>query len=257
MNFILAAFLFLLVALSSPKSLSAEPLTQANLDPRIDWPSPVDDTEAFGLILFDLLEYDSAESGSLTWDMVAWRGGDVHRLWVKSEGSYGLSSVNKGEGDLQVLYGKLVTAFFDAQVGARLEQAWGGNRRASRGSIALGLQGISLYLFELEMAAFIGDAGHLAGRVTATKDFLFTQKMIAQFRFETNGAAKHSDEFETGAGVNDLSLGLRLRYELKREIAPYVGSSWKKLFGETADIRSRIGGTPSEWIAVAGLRLWY
>ena len=238
-------------------SSSNESLTQSNLDPRIDWPKPVDDSETFNLILFDLLEYNSADNGSLTWDMVAWRGGDIHRLWVKSEGSYGFSSPNQGEADFQLLYGKLVTAFFDAQVGARLEQAWGGDRRASRVSAAFGIQGISLYLFELEMAAFVGDAGHLAGRITASKDFLFTQKTIAQFRLETNAVSKHSDEFETGAGLNDLSLSLRLRYEIKREIAPYIGGGWTNLFGETADIRSRSGGKTSDWTAVAGLRLWY
>lgn len=236
---------------------TSESLTQSNVDPRIGWPKPVDDSETFGLILFDLLEYRPVNDGSLTWDMAAWRGGDINRLWVKSEGNYGLASSSEGEADFQLLYGRLVTAFFDAQVGARLEQAWGGNRRASRPSAALGLQGISLYVFELEAAIFLGEAGYVAGRATASKDFLFTQKAIAQLRIETNAAAKRSDEFAEGAGVNDLSLGLRLRYEIKREVAPYIGINWANLFGETADIRKQRGADASEWTAVVGLRLWY
>lgn len=232
-------------------------LTQSNLDPHIKWPKPVDDTENYSLTLLDLLEYTPADDGSLVWDLVSWYGGDVHRLWIKTEGDYGLSSPNSGEADFQLLYGRLVTSFFDAQLGARYEQAWGGNRRATRISAALGLQGISLYFFELETAIFVGEAGHLAGRLTASKDFLFTQKTIAQLRLESNAAAKHSDEFESGSGINDLSLGARLRYEVKREFAPYIGIEWTNFFGETADYRKRAGGEASTWSAVAGVRAWY
>lgn len=225
---------------------------------KVDWPSPVADTEHYGLLLFDLLEYQSAGSGnSLNWDLVGWRGGDIHRLWVKSEGSYALAYPRNGEADLQLLYGRLVTAFFDAQVGARLEQAWGDRQNASRLSAALGLQGLALYMFELEAGLFVGESGHVAGRVSASKDFLFTQKAIAQLRLETNAATKRSPEFETGSGVNDLSLGLRLRYEFKREISPYVGVTWTKLYGETADLRKSAGGESSNWKAIGGLRLWF
>ncbi len=128
---------------------------------------------------------------------------------------------------------------------------------ASRLSAAIGLQGLALYIFELEAGFFVGDSGHLAGRVTASKDFLFTQKAIAQLRLEANAAAKRSPEFETGSGVNDLSLGLRLRYEFKREIAPYVGVTWTNLYGETSELRKSAGGESSNWKAIGGLRIWF
>lgn len=231
---------------------------QPTTDSKADWPSPVMDSENFGLLLFDLLEYKSAGSdSSLNWDIVGWRGGDVHRVWVKSEGSSMTATPAKNETDLQLLYGRPVSAFFDAQIGARLEQVWGAEKSASRLSAAIGLQGLSLYRFEFEAALFIGEAGHISARVSANKDFLFTQKTIAQFRFETNGSAKRSDKFETGSGVNDVSLGLRLRYEIKREIAPYIGVSWTNLYGETADYRKLAGGESFELNAVGGLRLWY
>ena len=121
----------------------------------------------------------------------------------------------------------------------------------------LGLQGLSLYRFELEAALFASDAGQISARITASKDFLFTQKTIAQLRVETNGAAKRSEKFENGSGLNDLTLGLRLRYEIKREIAPYIGVSWNNLYGGTADFRKGNGGETSELSAVAGVRAWY
>lgn len=225
---------------------------------KADWPSPVTDSETYGLLLFDLLEYQSAgRDSSLDWDVVGWRGGDTHRLWVKSEGSSKTDSPKTNETDLQLLYGRPVSAFFDAQIGARLEQAWGAGKSASRLSAAMGLQGLALYRFEFEAALFVGEAGHLSARISANKDFLFTQKAIAQFRLETNGAANRSEKFETGSGVNDLSMGLRLRYEIKREIAPYIGASWTNLYGETADFRKLAGGKSSELNVVGGLRLWF
>ncbi len=222
------------------------------------WPSPVMDEETFGLAIFDLLEYQSTgNNGSLNWDFISWRGGDVHRLWVKSEGAYGLSSPRSGDADLQVLYGKLVTSYYDAQIGARLEQTLGDGQRSSRASAVLGLQGLAIYIFEFESALFIGSGGHVAGRIAASKDFRFTQKAIVQARIETNAAAKKSDEFEMGSGINDLELGLRLRYEFKREIAPYIGLTSSSLYGETAEYKKLSGGKSFELNAVCGIRLWF
>ncbi|MBX9767574.1 MAG: copper resistance protein B [Bdellovibrionales bacterium] len=244
-SFILSP-LIAFAALSDPKAES-----------KIDWPTPVTDSEQFGLLLFDLLEYKPGSgSGSLNWDIIGWRGGDTHRLWIKSEGSAAVSSPKSAEADFQLLYGRLVSPFFDLQLGVRLEQVWG-DQRANRLSAVIGLQGLALYFFELESALFIGEAGQLAGRLTATKDFLFTQKLISQLRIETNGATKRSGEFQTGSGINDFALGLRLRYEIQREVAPYIGISWSNLFGETAEYRRLVGIGSSEWNVVSGLRMWY
>ncbi|MBY0384252.1 copper resistance protein B [bacterium] len=242
---------------AQPVSRGNDSLERSNLDPRINWPKPVDDEEIFSLTLFELFEYNPADNGSLTWDLLSWYGGDVNRLWIKTEGDYGLSSPVSGAADFQLLYGKLITPFFNAQVGARYEQAWQGSRQASRISAVLGLQGIMLYFFELETAVFIGEAGHLAGRLTASKDFLFTQRTVAQVRFESNADARHLDEFESVFGINNFSIGARMRYEIRREFAPYVGIEWTSLFGETADYRKRVGGDTSSWNAVAGVRAWY
>ncbi len=230
----------------------------SNGSPNPAWPSPVMDSENYGLLLFDLLEYRSAGNDSdLNWDVVGWRGGDINRIWIKTEGSSVLASPKKTESDLQVLYGRAVSEFFDAQIGPRIEQISGGGDSASRLSAVIGLQGLSLYRFEIEAALFLGEAGHAAARLSASKDFLFTQRVVAQLRFETNGAANRSDKFKTGSGLNDVSLGLRMRYEIKREFAPYLGVTWSNLYGETADYKKLTGGESSELNAVGGLRLWF
>ncbi|MGE0525782.1 MAG: copper resistance protein B [Bdellovibrionales bacterium] len=254
-SFVLVGLILIASAGQAGAVETSSEVTQGNLDPKLAWPSPVDDMETYSLTLLELLEYKASRDGSLNWDLVAWRGGDIHRLWVKTEGAHSFSASN-GEADLQLLYGKLVTSFFDAQIGARLEQSWG-DRKASRLTGVLGVQGISLYLFELEAAVFFADAGQLASRITASKDFLFSQRAILQARLESDASLKRSEAFETGSGINNLELGLRLRYEIKREIAPYVGVNWRNLFGETADFRIRSGQETSEWNFVTGLRAWY
>jgi copper resistance protein B len=231
---------------------------QTSAESHIGWPSPVMDSENFGLLLFDLLEYKSIGSQStLNWDIESWRGGDLNRVWIKSEGSTGVGASRSGDADLQVLYGRLVTAFFDAQIGVRHERAFGEKQNVSRTSAVVGMEGLSLYVAEVEAVLFIGDSGYVAAQLTASKDFLFTQKTIAQVRLETSGAAVRSPQFETGSGLNDLSLGLRLRYEIKRELAPYLGITWDNYYGETADFRKRGGGDAASVNAVAGLRMWY
>jgi copper resistance protein B len=235
---------------------SAEPLP-ATLNVATPWPSPVDDSEIYSLFLVDRLEYDTGENGSLNWDITAWSGSDMNRLWLKSEGSNAFSATRTSSTDLQVLYGRMITSFFDAQVGARVERGWGNLRGVSRVSAVLGIGGLSLYFFQLEAALFVAPAGQIAARLTTTRDLLFTQKFIAQLRLEANGSAKRSEDFKTGSGLNDLSLGIRLRYEIKKEFAPYVGVSWKRLFGDTADFSRSDGGKGSELSAVAGIRLWY
>ncbi|OQW47477.1 MAG: hypothetical protein A4S09_15260 [Proteobacteria bacterium SG_bin7] len=251
-------FLFILSFFFSPitQAATSESLTQSNLNPNVDWPKPVDDSENFGLTLLERLEYESGQDSSVNWDLIAWRGGDFNRVWIKSEGSYSLVKRNRGQTDFQLLYGKLVSAFFDAQIGARIEQAWG-DQNSTRVSGVLGLQGLSLYFFELEAALFLGGSSGVSARITGTKDFLFTQKTILQFRAESSASATKSEEFETGAGINDLSLSLRLRYELKRELAPYIGVNSTTLYGETQDFGRRGGGENAGWSAIAGLRAWY
>jgi len=232
--------------------------TQPNLTAKMDWPPPVMDSDNHSLILFELLEYSAAGGkSSMDWDMQGWFGGDRNRLWFKTEGNQQTSSPAGGDADLQLLYGRMISAYFDAQIGARAEQRWGNGPDDSRFSGVIAIEGLSLYMFELEAAIFIADAGQLSGRFTASQDYFFSQRAIAQIRVESNAAAKESQVFEQSSGINDVSLGLRLRYELKREFAPYVGVNWTNYFAGRADLAKISGEETAPLSAVMGLRMWY
>jgi len=121
----------------------------------------------------------------------------------------------------------------------------------------IGVQGLAPYLFGFEPALYISDRGEVSAQLTASFDLLLTQRLVLQPRFEGAVSLQGDDRFGTGKGVNDIELGLRLRYEIRREFAPYIGVSWGRAFGETARIVRGEGEEEDVLSFVAGLRLWY
>jgi copper resistance protein B len=231
--------------------------TLPNLSERSEWPSPTADTGTYSFLLFDLLEYQRIRGvDALRWDAVGWVGGDRRRLWFKSEGTNYFSSRAGGEADVQVLYGQLIAPFFDLQVGVRYEKHYERNN-PSRVFAVLGLQGLSPYRFEIEPTLFVSNKGKVSGRFTATYDVLLTQKLILQPRVETEFAFQTDEEFGVDAGVNDAEFGLRLRYEVRREFAPYAGLSYRASFGATRSRVLREGGAPNELQFAGGARMWF
>lgn len=225
--------------------------------PKAGWPSPVNDTSMNSFLLFDLLEFQLGENvNAARWDIVGWWGGDTQRIWLKSEGRYnGLTRT--GEGDLQILYGHLISPFVDFQAGFRWEQQLSWDNKLGRAFGVVGIQGLVPFGMELEAAVFLSTNADVSARVTLTQDFLLTQRLILQARFEINAAVQSVPQYGIGSGVNDIEPGLRLRYEVMREVAPYIGVSWLKSFGQTANLRAQGGDNTSALQFVAGLRLWF
>ena len=229
---------------------------------RTDWPSPVNDREQRLFTLVDVLEYRPRTGGGgstsdYRWDLEGWYGGDHNRLWFKSEGQRDTAFKADYDVDFQLLYGRFLWKYYDIQIGGRMEtQSFrGGN--VARGMGVIGLQGIVPYNYEFESALFIDQRGAISARLSYTKDFLLTQRLILQGRFETNLAIQRVEEFTTGSGLNNLEFGARLRYEIRREFAPYLGLSFDRSFGETATLVRRQGGDPSQVRFVVGMRMWF
>ena len=229
-----------------------ETRTLDNLSPGRDLPPPVADQQQFGFLLFERLEYGR---DGLRWDILGWRGGDVHRWWFKSEGDQSTRG-RGGEADVQLLRGRLISPNYDLQYGLRFEGQWGDGTRG-RAFAVIGLQGLAPYRYEIEPALFISQDGDVSARFTASYDLLLTQRLILQPRLETEAALQRVERFGVGSGLNDLELALLLRYEIRREFAPYVGISWKKSFGDTARFLRREGEDPSQFRLLAGVRAWF
>ena len=236
----------------------AEQTTLPNLSEQKDWPDPVADRATFGFLLFDNAEFQRAGGpNALRWDMFGWRGGDVHRFWFKSEGRQTSSSSQGSEYEVQALYSRLVAPFFDLQAGVRYDQRVRRGSDPARVYAVVGLQGLSPYRFEIEPALFVSQQGQVSGRLTASYDVLLSQRLILQPRLETNVAVQKDEEIGIGAGWNDAELGVRLRYEVRREFAPYVGLTWKESFSATHRLTVQEGGDPGHVVIAVGARMWF
>ena len=217
------------------------------------WTPPIDDSPALLFLQADRSEFRLGRGNTLyLWDTQGWYGSDHNKFWVKAEGEAEFGSgVERAE--FQGLYSRLVTSFFDLQAGIRQDVGPG----PSPTYAVLGFQGLAPYWFELDSALFLSDDGDLTARVEAEYDLLFTQRLIGQSRIEFNLAAQDVPELGIGAGLSDVELGFRLRYEIRREIAPYVGVSWERRIGDSADFARAAGSRAGNVFFVAGIRLWF
>lgn len=200
------------------------------------------------------LEYRSNEGAPLfLWDGQGWWGGDRDKLWLKTEGEYSFDEDAFEDAEVQALWSRAFARYFDLQAGLRHDFAPGDDRTFG----VIGVQGLAPYLFEVDAAAFVSDDGDLSAQVELEYELLLTQRLILQPRTELNLAVQDVPENGVGSGLSTAELGARLRYEIKREFAPYVGVSWERTVGETADFARADGEDPSSVSFVAGVRFWF
>lgn len=224
---------------------------------RNGWPQPTADNANYAYIVSELLEYRQSRAiGAIRWDVFGWYGGDINRVWVKTEGSQDVSG-GYGEREGTLLYGRLISPFFDFQAGLRFANRSLPAGNQSRTYAAIGVQGLAPYRYSLEPTLFVSQDGKISLRATATYDQQITQRLILQPRIEVNVAIQSDREFGIGSGLNDTELGLRLRYEVRREFAPYIGVNWKRSYSETGRLLRAEGEQNSLVSVVVGVRSWF
>jgi len=207
-----------------------------------------------GMVLVERLEARLATDGGedgYVWDAQGWYGGDINRLVLKTEGEGEFGGALE-DAEIQALYSRAIGPFFDLQAGVRFDP-----EPDSRTHLVLGVAGLAPYMFHVDGALFLSDRGDLTARVEAEYDQKITQRLILQPRIEAEFAAQDISEREIGAGATKIEPGLRLRYEIVPEFAPYIGVEYEAKLGETADI-ARVGGEDPDGLkAVIGLRTWF
>ena len=241
-----------LLALLAAAGAQAQERGQFPLPPK-EWGSPVMDEPVFPFLFLDRLEHRWREGKDVrAWDFQGWVGGDYSKLWLKTEGED-----EKGGGteqaDVELLYSRLISPFWHLQGGLRYEE----RPSPSRPSLALGVQGLAPYWFEVEATTYLSEGGKLSATLEAEYDFLFTQRLILQPLVETSFSTYSEPERGIGRGFNDIEVGLRLRYEIRRQFAPYIGVTWSRKLGDTADLARRANEDVTERAIVAGLRIWF
>lgn len=179
-----------------------------------------------------------------------WVGYDINKLWVKTEQEFAESQTD--EADIELLYSRAVAPFWDWQIGLRHHF-----EPVSRDWLAVGFKGLAPYFFETDVFMYAGDDGNLALKAELEYELLFTQKLILSPEIEANAYSKSDAGLEVGSGFSDIKTGLRLRYEITRQFAPYLGWEWKKKFGETADFAREEDAAVTDGKWVIGLRAWF
>lgn len=210
------------------------------------------DEHRFGSLLIERLErVDGEDANTTVYDMQAWFGRDFNRLVIKAEGDYAQGRLQDGR--TEALWSHAFTSYWDTQLGVRYDNGVG----PDRGWLAFGIQGLAPYWFDIEATGYIGENGRTALRLSALYDLLLTQRLILQPRAELNLYGKDDEDRDIGSGLSDAELGIRLRYEISRQFAPYVGVEWAGKFGETADMARAAGEDRNEMRLMVGFRAWF
>lgn len=203
-------------------------------------------------VMADLFEYQGGAGGDgFRWSVEGWYGGDTHRLVVKSEGEGGDSGVEEAE--VQALYSRPIGRYTDLQLGLRHDIEPGPLRTYA----TVGFETLLPYWFEAEGALFLSEDGDVLGRLEGSYDLRLTQKLILQPRVEVEFAAQDVPELQVGSGATSAEVGLRLRYEVRREFAPYVGVNYDRALGDTAGLSRAAGEDVSSTSVVVGIRAWF
>jgi copper resistance protein B len=209
----------------------------------------MEDDAAFLMLRLDQLEWREARDAAV-WDVSGWYGGDYDKLWIESEGEY---IDDEASGRVEVVWDRIVSKWWSTQLGLRQDFGAG----PSRTWAAFAVQGLAPYFFEIEAGLYVGEQGRTAARFSVEYDILLTQRLILQPQLELDAYGQRDLENGIGSGLSSGEIGIRLRYELRREIAPYIGVHWERKFGDTADVVRNEGQDDSETSFVIGLRAWF
>jgi copper resistance protein B len=188
--------------------------------------------------LMDQLEGANTDEGrEIAWEGIGWVGSDLNRLWLRTKGHALDESLQRGR--IEALYGRAIHPWWDAVVGVRRDFGDFGGGGTPRNWAAFGVQGLAPYKFEVSATGYVGEGGETAA--------------IA----EAEWFGQSDPEEVIGAGLSTVEGGVRLRYEITRQFAPYVGLEREWSFGKTSDLRglSSHSRTDNRW--VIGLRFWF
>lgn len=220
----------------------------------VEWPNITKDTDIYSFTFIDRLEYGDPDGpNNYLWDAGGWVGGDFNKFWWKTEGEGPTHGGGPENTELQALYSRSISPFWNGQIGLRYDL----NPNPDRGFAVLGFQGLAPGWFGTDTAMFISEDGDVSWRGEFEYEQLLTQRLFLSPRVEINLAAQDVPEYGRGSGVVDTEIGLRLRYQIRREFSPYIGVRWEQLYGETKDIAERAGESTSSTNFVIGLRAWF
>lgn len=244
---ILRALVLALVLLALPLPLYAQGPTEPG------WPQPMSTDPHIGYVILHQNELRVGNGLSLyRWDGEVYYGGTINRAWFTSEGDLNARTGVLSDSEVDGYYSRAVSRYFNLQAGMRYDF---GNR-PGQGWAAFGIEGLAPLFFQVGIHGYVSARGALAARIDARYDLFITQRLVLAPELETNFYSRPDTEQNIGAGLSDIDTGLRLRYELTRQIAPYIGIVYQGKFGGTARLARSDHQHPAALLFTFGIRLW-
>lgn len=212
-----------------------------------------EDDPLLAMVKIDQLEWRDADEGDLyVWEGEAWVGYDLNKFWVKTDGERFEGENESVTGEF--LYSRAIAPYWDLQVGWRRDF----RPEPERDWAAIGFSGLAPYFFELDAFLYAGgEDGNVAASLQGEYEILFTQRLVLSPEVAIKWQKDEDPEVGLGDGFTDMEAGLRLRYEIRREFAPYIGVNWERKLGDTADMARAEGEQTSTTQLVAGIRAWF
>jgi copper resistance protein B len=201
----------------------------------------------------DLLEYRARKgSDGYRAEGKVWHGGDIDRVEVAfdAEGSFGEAPESV---EIDAYWRHAVNPWFNMQLGVRHDI----RPDPERTYALVGIQGLAPYWIEVEAQAYVSNKGDVHFNAIAMHDWRLTQNLVFEPEAEIDMALQDVPELGIGAGLDKIELSARMRYEIERNFAPYIGVSWERKLGESADYSRAEGESASTVSFVAGLRFWF
>jgi copper resistance protein B len=203
------------------------------------------------MVNIDQLEKRNGDEDPFVFEAQAWIGYDLDKMGLKTEAERVAGAYESLE--LQLLYSKAISPFWNIQFGARRdfkpepERNWG----------VIGFQGVAPYYLEIDTALFIGESGRTALRLEVEYELMLTQRLVLIPEIELNFFGKTDEETESGSGLSNSEVGLRLAYEIRREFSPYIGVNWERKYGTTASFAKDDGESTHDAQLVIGVSAWF
>lgn len=224
------------------------------------WEPAVHDAPVRTFTIIERAEFRTGEvDDAFVVDAEGWVGGDYHRFAWKLEAEQLTDSPKNGEFEMTALYSRAISPFWNLEAGLRLDRAYSGHERGTRGHFVIGLDGLAPYWVELQPSLAISNKGKLSFTLTATYELLVTQRVVleSQLGLRLDQARQEDTGGFIGEGSNDFDFGLRIRYDLRRSFSPYVGVEWHRPIGASSGVARRAGRGGWQSAFVAGLRAWF
>ncbi|HET7314992.1 copper resistance protein B [Salinisphaera sp.] len=215
---------------------------------------PANNNPIHHFFLLDRAEYGATDGpDSYLWDAEGWIGGDYNKFWFETEGEGPIDGGSPESTRFEAKYARLIAPFFTAQAGLRYDI----NPGDDRGFAVVNLTGLAPYRFEADNSLYVSEHGDVSFVGEYEYELLFTQRLVLAPRAAFTAAASDAPEYGLGSGLRSTEMGLRLRYQIRREFAPYIGVRWEQQYGDTKDMAEAAGEPTSSTAFVIGIRAWY